>query len=246
MSAQFAHEEFEMTRHGAADAVIVAHDVEAFAQRFEPVAGGGAFVKVVDEDFGDEHIAARMLKHADAPVEIGREPEFQIVGRRDLSECYKSLMAYHHAVGEALQRQLFGCGQVARTDAAAVGVHYVSLAVDHAGIVLAHYGVGDALQRVGRMECVAGIEKNHVIAGGLRKALVHGIVNAAVGGRTETHERMQVAAGNLYGAVRRIPVDDEMFVQIACLPAHAFNGDRERVGSIVRYGDDGKQRSVAG
>ena len=67
-------------------------------------------LRVVDEHFGDEHIAARMLKHADAPVEIGREPEFKIVGRRDLSERYESLMAYYHAVGEALQRQLFGCG----------------------------------------------------------------------------------------------------------------------------------------
>lgn len=95
-------------------------------------------------------------------------------------------------------------------------------------------------QRIGRVECVACVEKQYIASGGHIDGLVHGIVESVVG-LTDAH--YLVAHGGsavallivvyvFEGVVVRVAIDDEMFHTTIGLRFHTMDGTGYEVARI--------------
>jgi len=145
--------------------VVKTHDSETLYERGASVACGNSFVEIIGEDsVGKTYAAARMLKASYTPVVISRKTVFELIRRRYATQSYKRLVTHKHSVGKTAEGELFGSRQMPCTEIAAIVVYNICLSVYNA-----RPGVfGDCLcydcERIGRVQLVAGIKKNQIIA----------------------------------------------------------------------------------
>ena len=122
-----------------------------------------------------------------------------------------------------------------RPDIVALAVHEVGLTVDDAGIVARHDDVGDALEGVLRVKPVAGVQEDDIVAAGLVEALVHGVVDAAVGAAVHAGALGREVVDNAQRAVLRGPVHHQVLIHQARLRGYALHGRTHGGGGVVSY-----------
>ena len=125
----------------------------------------------------------------------------------------------------------------------------VSVAIEHTRqcLAIAHGGSYE-FQRLGRRKHIAGIQEQHVVARGQTNALVHGVVETAVG-LTHHHQfvvglaffrLMFVGAHQLHRGIARGTVDDEVLHAMIGLREHAVEGPSHLACRIIRAGNNRK------
>ena len=217
------------------------------------VARGGALVQIVSHHEAGicqgEFAAVGGAHDANAPVKVGRKAEVQVVRRflRDVAAGEECLMAYQHAALERPPREARGRREAAAVQEIAGGIDDVRVAVNHGRQLVALFCHGGNLRkRVGRVETVAGVEKQQIFARGEFQAFVHGIVNTSVGLAAAYYFARVLRATVAFlimmdfrkCAVLRIAVDNNVFHGIVGLFLHAANRSCNKVGGVVGNGDD--------
>ena len=135
------------------------------------------------------------------------------------------------------------------------------VAIEHGGegVVVGRRGelCGDVGQGRRRVELVAGVEEENVVAGGLKECFVHRIVEPLVrfGAKHEgaavfdAFIKRKVLLYQLRGVVFRSAVDYKVLDVRIILSDHALQGAAQRGGGVVTNGGDGKtnhKREVSG
>jgi hypothetical protein len=150
---------------------------------------------------------------------------------------HKCLVAHEHAVSETAVSKNLGRTQMPLSKPLPRIVYKVGLAVYHAGKVVVHGGVGKFLKHIAAMERIACVKENHILTRCHSEALVHGVVNAAVGFRYHSAQRVGVGGGYGESIVLRGSVNDYVFVQTAGLGIHTFKGGPYGAPGVEAYGD---------
>jgi len=222
-------------------AVVAAHDAEALGEGGAVVARGHAFVEVVDECEAGVVQRLALLHHADAPVEVGGKAVAEVVGHGTVAAGEESLVADEHPLAEAAPRKVFGRFEAAHPQE-------VALAVDDGGTPVNDIGqsgqsrkaVDDELEGVVFVQLVAGIEETDVVARGEADALVHRVVQPAVGFAHYGVDVLAVAADDFHRAVGRGSVDDDVFDVLVRLGDDALQGVFDDGGGVVGHRNDGE------
>lgn len=230
-----------MEQGGLHVAVVTAHDAEALGEGGAVVARGHAFVEVVDEREARVMQHGALLHHADTPVEVSGEAVAEVVGHGTVAAGEESLVADEHPLAEAAPRKVFGRFEAAHPQE-------VALAVDDGGTPVNDIGqsgqsrkaVDDELEGVVFVQLVAGIEETHVVARGEADALVHRVVQPAVGLAHYGVDVLAVAADDFHRAVSRGSVDDDVFDVLVRLGDDALQGVFDDGGGVVGHRDDGE------
>lgn len=95
------------------------------------------------------------------------------------------------------------------------------------------------LQCVDSVEAVARVHENAIIAVSLGHALVHGVVDAVVLFGNPVIDAGFVGLDDVYAAVGRASVNNQVFVVAACLAHDALNCPGQAVAVVVVDGYDG-------
>lgn len=147
-------------------------------------------------------------------------------------------MAYEHAVLERVGREVSGSGEVSRADDRARGIDQLCLPIDDVGLRAG--GICEACHGVGRGKSVTGIEEDEIFSGGAGDALVHGVVEAAVGFGEYFYSVDAIAACDEECGIGRGTVDDDVLKAAIRLSAHAEEGGRENLLGVVSDCDNAK------
>lgn len=240
-------QEREVLAYGGGYSVVAAHDDKSLTQRCKAVGCGETFHEIVYNGVGDVDVEPRMLKATDAPLIVGGVAVGGVEWCGYAGVDDKSLMTHDHAVGKAAEGEMVGCCEMAVGYSAAERVDNLGLSVDDARMSVGPDSLGYETEGVGRMEGVAGVEKDEIFAPGTLNSLVHGVIETRIGlGPDADVLRVVHFLSQKGSAVGRIAVHDYMLIVAEGLPGHAGKGDRKHTRCIPCDRDYGKKGSMGG
>ena len=121
-------------------------------------------------------------------------------------------------------------------------VPFPGVAIDQERPVAAALGIqqgGEADQNVGSGQCVAGVEKQQIVAARPCHRPVHGVIRAVVGRAFSDRRRIGQVGEQRRGAVARAAVLHQPFESAMALGGEACMGSPQAIRVVARYRYDG-------